>query len=238
MAFPIKLEQNNFILPEFSRSCSVNELNSFRNTEFYNKYFPYKHNLNQKFDLHNSLDEYYYYLQYITKKKEVLSNLEYSFSIPEINGSRKMGITSYDVSIEQVRNSYYFILLNAKMENAYYQGNKELYMIYNREDFINRKNKIENRLSEICLERNLSLDIIKLLYTLVGNRKNLIDGIYEEIEISRKNHDFNLLLGCKNFKVIKDVIIDNPFLLNQLLCYVNGQKECIEYDFKQKLLRK
>jgi len=243
IAFPISLEKKDFFVPEFSQSTNVEEINSFLKTQFYKRDFPYQRALEQKargmHAIQKGLPEYYYYLQRTMKKSNVLSNKEYDFSLPEIRvAGRKEGILSYHVKVECAANAYYLIFLKEQMMKDYYQGNEELYMIYSRKYFEEKRQEVKSDSKKISLEKTSPLILTELLYTITSGNEKLLDPLTKEIEQARRTRNFDLLLTSKSFQLLKAPLKYDEELLSEFSSYIDGKKKDIEYDFKKKVLKR
>lgn len=245
VANPIVLDKKQFILPQFSSSCNLNEITNFRTTKFYKKEFKYRglfesemRKNNRYKQLYSNLPDYYCYLQRILNKNELSAENIYNFSLPAINERKKDGVLSYDVSIESVKTKYYIVFIKELVEKGYYQGNNSLYMIYDRNGFYHEKSKIESGVSKICNENKYPVTLTELIYIITAGDLCLINEIYNKIEIARSKKDMRTILDSELFKLLSSNIKYNDLLEKEILSYIKGEKEDIEYNFKNKILKK
>lgn len=244
-ASPIVLDKKQFLLPQFSSSCNINEITNFRTTKFYKNEFKYRGlfeseiRKNDRYkQSYRDLPDYYCYLQRLLNKNNLSSESIYDFSLPAINERKKDGVISYDVSIECVKTRYYIVFLKELVEKNYYQGNKNLYMIYDRKDFINEKSKIESEILKLCSKSNYPSVLTKLIYIVTNGDLFLINELYNKIQDARNKKNVKILLQSDIFKLLSSNIKYNNLLEKEILSYINGEKEDIEYNFKNKILKK
>lgn len=244
-ASPIVLDKKQFLLPQFSSSCNINEITNFRTTKFYKNEFKYRGlfeseiRKNDRYkQSYRDLPDYYCYLQRLLNKNNLSSESIYDFSLPAINERKKDGVISYDVSIECVKTRYYIVFLKELVEKNYYQGNKNLYMIYDRKDFINEKSKIESEVLKLCSKSNYPSVLTKLIYIVTNGDLFLINELYNKIQDARNKKNVKILLQSDIFKLLSSNIKYNNLLEKEILSYINGEKEDIEYNFKNKILKK
>lgn len=241
-ASPIVLDKKQFILPEFSSSCNINEITNFRTTKFYKSKFKYRSLFESEIrktdrykQLYSDLPDYYYYLQRLLNKNNLSSENIYNFSLPAINERKKDGVISYDVSIECVKARYYIVFMKELVEKGYYQGNKNLYMIYDRKDFVSEKSKIENEVLKICSENDYPIILTELVYIITNGDLFLINEILNKIKDAKNKKDIRIILESELFKLLASNIKYNDLLKKELFSYIKEDKEDIEYNFKKKL---
>lgn len=241
-ASPIVLDKKQFILPEFSSSCNINEITNFRTTKFYKSKFKYRSLFESEIrktdrykQLYSDLPDYYYYLQRLLNKNNLSSENIYNFSLPAINERKKDGVISYDVSIECVKARYYIVFMKELVEKGYYQGNKNLYMIYDRKDFVSEKSKIENEVLKICSENDYPIILTELVYIITNGDLFLINEILNKIKEAKNKKDIRIILESELFKLLASNIKYNDLLKKELFSYIKEDKEDIEYNFKKKL---
>lgn len=244
-ASPIVLDKKQFILPQFSSSCNINEITNFRTTKFYKSEFKYRglfeseiRKANRYKQSYSDLPDYYYYLQRLLNKNNLSAENIYNFSLPAINERKKDGVISYDVSIENVRTRYYIVFMKELVEKGYYQGNKSLYMIYDRNDFFREKSRVEGEVLKICYEKNCPIILTELIYIVTAGDLFLINQLLNKIKEAKNKKDVRIVLKSEFFKLLSSNIKYNDLLEKELLSYINGEKEDIEYNFKNKILRK
>lgn len=236
-AEPIFLNKEQFLLPTFSGICSMDEISSFRNTHFYRHDFEYYH----EFEIErrktkqaiSSLD-YFIYLQRRLSKNQLSAERIYDFFLPAICGREKLGVLGYDVSIECVKKYYYVVFFQELVERGFTQSNQDLYLIYQRPQFLQQKKQLEERVLDICLEKDSPITLTELIYLCTNGDKTAIDELNSKIQQARSNKNIDILLNSNRYSILQFNMEKNNDLAQELLKYVNQQQDDINYQYQKK----
>ena len=66
----------------------------------------------------------------------------------------------------------------------------------------------------------------------------MINELYNKIQEAKNKKNIKILLQSDIFKLLNSNIKYDNLLEKEILSYINGEKEDIEYNFKKKIIKK
>ena len=236
-ACPINLKNNEFVA--HSTFNNMEEITSFFETDFYRHEFEFykdlevvRRMLDQKDVFRNP--DYYYFIRKMLKKNQLKGQTLYEFSLPANERREKRGVLSYDISIECAKNFYYLFFLREAAEKSYPQSDKDIYFIYSRPDFKDLKREFENKILDLCIIKDLPVNLTSLIYLISDGKEDLIEAIYKDILNAKSKKDAELLIFSKYLQQLKPSLIYDSNLQREFKEYINTDKNDINYDFARK----
>ncbi len=238
-AHPIKMNDEDFISSPAQTNCKVGELSSFFKTNFYRHDFEFKEDVEPVRDflkekgVFNNPD-YYNFLKRVQQKNNLGGHLLYDFRIPAIERRKKVGVVSYDVSVEICRKYYYTTFLKENAENGFNQTDNYLYMIYHRPNFLNLQKNIEDSILELCLKNDYPINLSSLLYIICDGNKTLIKKIYNKIIQAKSKQDIKNIFLDPELQILLPSLNYDSELSQEFQNYIITEKDDINYGFSRK----
>jgi len=238
-AEPIALTKEEFFSPNTQNNCQINEITSFFKTKFYQSEFDYHEEFEHLKRISRSkgdfqLPDYYNFLKRITQKNILNSHIIYDFRIPAVESRKKLGIESYNVTVENARNYHNIVFLKENVEKGFTERNTTIYNIFLRKEIERRIKQTENRVLDLCIENNYPLILSELVFVICSGNQKLIAELMNKIMLAKTKKDVALILYDKLYKLLSPSFTYDKYLEVEFLNFITGNQEDISYDFVRK----
>lgn len=224
-------EPSVFQLPKYPKQANIDELTSFYDTMYYGVSFPYRaifDSIRKKSGC--GVEDYYAYLKKATGKNSLSSEKIYDFMIP----SNRTGVKSIELSIELIRKKYYIIFIKEHSEKGYFQSSCTLYSIFDRKDFNFEKNKLEETILELCLERDYPIGLATFLLVICNQDLDLLKQFMDLFLLARSKQEINILLSNQIFAILGPTLRYDEDIEKEIKKFVYQETEDISYQFQKK----
>ncbi len=234
-------------------SVNKEEVTEFRKSNYYDNYYENK-DIIEKYSpsiikKHVTDDDCVNFLRRIIDKRSFLASTFCQFYLP-IKNSDIDG--KYIINIENVRDRYYAIFL----KDINYDNNYDLFVIYNKKNFLLEKDKFYDMVIDICSSENTPLMLTELVLFRTNRDINLTKEILRKIEryknylkhsnvaeyIKREmvrdnlNNSLIKILGYDILSLLDISLKYEDYLFKEIINYVSNDLDDIE--FGEKTLKK
>jgi len=187
VAYPIaNLDNYEFCKPKISTKCSKEELLEFRKSDFYQKEYRGKKEVEmnaKRKGRYISTESYSNFLSQLLQKNTFKVEPECNFLLPTTTWNERRGVLGYDVSIESIKNRYFIIFAEALAKKGYgREKSNPLWMIYDRKNYIHEKTSFEDGLSAISAEENLPFNLTQTMFLLTNQNPELTKKILHNVK--------------------------------------------------------
>lgn len=233
--FDVKeIEVDSFVLPKYSPSgVSPREVDGFRKSSFFRYSFPYcDFFYDELYKSKNSTDSCFAFLQRITGKNN-LNNVKtlYCFSIPAIGARKKLGVISYDICIELVRNRYYVVSIKENVEKGYLQRKDIQYMVYDKKEFQKIKAMQENQVLDLAIEKEYPLNLLQYVYLMTNGDEDMIARFFYDLKSACSLDD---LSASSLFSICVPNFQRGSELEGEFHRYFEKEQDDINYSYNEK----
>lgn len=223
---------NVFSLPKFSSSgVGATEIDEFCKTDLYRSNPNYRKVIGS-IRKDNMLPGYFKAMQRISGKKN-LNNAKslYCFSIPALGNRKKIGVLSYDIEIELIRNRYYIVFITENVVRGYLQRTEPQYIIYDRREFEVTRDTMNNSILDLAIHGDYPLNLLEYVYIMTGGDETLIAQFFR---ILKETRNIQELCCSEFFRIISPKSEIEEEIKREFNRYLAGEQEDIHYSYYKK----
>lgn len=156
------------------------------------------------------------------------SSLAYSFTLPSLGTREKGDVSYYEIEIELANNRYYVIFMKERVNEFGLQRENPLYMIYEKKDFNKMKAMVDEAVLDIAIREDYPLNLLQYVYIATGGDYSLISRFFHSLETAKS------IEGLLIDPFIRKIISKNEEIREELIKYLNGEQDDINYSFQKK----